>query len=141
VDTLRAERHAGGSAPERDANIAFTLNLCGDAAFDPDRPGCIKRGVDPARTVSALVRRLGERRSSGAWRIILFDLVDLGRHPDVSSERFEAAVDSLRPELEAILDRLKRDSRRQHWPELLELEELPGLSGAQPSGAVLRPSA
>lgn len=140
VDTLRAERHAAGSAPERDANIAFTLNLCGDAAFDPDRPGRIRRGVDPARTVNALVRRLEEPRGSGAWRIVLFDLVDLARHPLVSSERFECAMTAHRDELEAILSRLKSDPRRQLWPELRELEELLGVSPARASEDVLRPS-
>lgn len=140
VDALRAERHAGGSAPERDANIAFTLNLCGDAAFDPERPGRIRRSVDPARTVTALVRRLEERRGSGAWRIVLFDLVDLARHPNVSTERFECAMSSHRHELEAILDCLKSDPRRQLWPELRELEELLSVSPARASEDVLRPS-
>ena len=122
---MLGEEHASeGPTPERDANIGFFLSFRGDQPFDAERPGEIGEDPDPARTVADLVGGLGEDKHPGSWRIKLFTLIDLGRHPAIPAERFRHATAPHLDRLKAILERLEADPVRQNWPELKELGEM-----------------
>jgi hypothetical protein len=121
VDLLRAERDAGGASPERDANVGFQLSFRGDQPFDPARPGTIGDDPNPLRTIADLVRALEERTRLGSWRIKLFTLADLARHPAIPADRVTGAIAPHRDRLHAILTRLGRDPERMDWPEIPEV--------------------
>ena len=124
VEILAAERERGGRTPERNTNIGFLLSSRGDQRFDPERPARISRDADPVRTVGDLVRSLEDAAHAGSWRVKLFTLLDLGRHPRVSTARFEAALVEEHERLRAVLARLRDDPERRAWPEVDELERL-----------------
>ena len=121
VEMLERERGRGGPTPQRDANIGFLLSSRGDQAFDPERPGKIVEGADPIRTVGDLVRELDDPRHAGSWRIKLFTLLDLSRHPAIAPERFAAALEPHRERIGQILDRLEDGGHG--WPEPQALRE------------------
>jgi hypothetical protein len=124
VEILAAERERGGRTPQRDTNIGFLLSSRGDQRFDPERPARIGREADPVRTVGDLVRSLEDSAHSGSWRVKLYTLLDLGRHPRVSAAWFDAALAEERDRLRGVLARLRRDRARRAWPELDELKWL-----------------
>lgn len=124
VQMLRGECLTAGPTPERDANIGFFLSFRGDQPFDSERPGKIGDDPDPARTVADLVGGLREEKHAGSWRIKLFTLIDLGRHPAVSATHFSYAIAPHLDRLKVILDRLEEDPIRRLWVELSELGEM-----------------
>ena len=124
VESLRAEREATGPNPERDANIAFLLSFHGVRRFDASLLGRDAVGVDPSPTVAELIRGLEAEWHHGSWRIKLFTLIDLGRHPAIAPGPYRKAIAVDRGRLQLILERREADQVTAHWPELAELREL-----------------
>jgi hypothetical protein len=124
VARLQAELEAGGEMPQRDTNIGFHLTFRGDQPVVVDRIDAISPDPSCVQTVAELVRGLSEDRHPGSWRIKLWTLIDLGRHPSIAPDAYAEAIAPHEAALREIARKLAAYGRARGWPELADLHDL-----------------
>ncbi|MEJ2852825.1 MULTISPECIES: BTAD domain-containing putative transcriptional regulator [unclassified Saccharothrix] len=121
VDTLRAERQAGGTAPENAVNVGAQLSYFGDQPLDLLLPAHDQGLPVCRRTLQRLIYQLHTATHQASWRLDLYSLVDIATSRTCSAQEAVAVLDQNRSTLNKLCAKLESDPRCAHWPEIAEL--------------------